>query len=54
MIVSVVCNKLDIVKFIDGLIPPDPGMQITKGECVKLMTINGLGFTSRPLYFEST
>ena len=52
-IVSVVCDKLDIVKLIDELIPPDPKMQITTGECVKLMIINGLGFTSRPLYLKS-
>ena len=52
-IVSVVCDKINLVSVIDQLIPPDPRAVLTNGECVKLMVINGLGFTSRPLYLET-
>jgi len=52
-IVSVVCDEIGIQEKIDHLIPPDPQVKMTLGECVKLMIINGLGFTSRPLYLEA-
>ena len=52
-IVSQICDEIGIVEKIDSLIPPDPQQKITLGECVKLMVINGLGFTSRPLYLEA-
>lgn len=52
-IVSVICDEIQIDKTLDHLIPPDPQMTITLGECLKLMIINGLGFTSRPLYLEA-
>jgi transposase len=52
-IVSQICDEIGIVKMIDQLIPPDPQMKLSHGECVKLMVINGLGFTSRPLYLEA-
>ena len=52
-IVSQICDEIGIVEKIDALIPPDPQQTITLGECVKLMIINGLGFTSRPLYLEA-
>lgn len=52
-IVSQICDEIGIVKTIDKLIPPDPQMKLSHGECVKLMVINGLGFTSRPLYLEA-
>ena len=52
-IVSQICDEIGIVEKIDSLIPPDPQKKITLGECVKLMVINGLGFTSRPLYLEA-
>ena len=52
-IVSVICDEIGIQKKIDSLIPPDPQVKITLGECIKLMIINGLGFTSRPLYLEA-
>lgn len=45
-IVSVVCDEIGILKKVDELIPPDPQMAITFGEILKLMIINGLGFTS--------
>ena len=52
-IVSVVCDEIGIQEKIDSLIPQDPQVKMTLGECVKLMLINGLGFTSRPLYLEA-
>jgi len=52
-IVSQICDEIGIVEMIDKLIPPDPNMKISHGECIKLMVINGLGFTSRPLYLEA-
>ena len=52
-IVSAMCDEIDLVNTIDRLIPPDPKAVLTTGECVKLMVINGLGFTSRPLYLEA-
>ena len=52
-IVSQICDEIGIVKTIDKLIPRDPQMKLSHGECVKLMVINGLGFTSRPLYLEA-
>jgi transposase len=52
-IVSQICDEIGIVEIIDRLVPPDPAMKISYGECIKLMVINGLGFTSRPLYLEA-
>jgi transposase len=52
-IVSQICDEIGIVQAIDKLIPPDPQMKLSHGECIKLMIINGLGFTSRPLYLEA-
>jgi len=52
-IVSAMCDQIDLVKTVDCLIPPDPKAVLTTGECIKLMVINGLGFTSRPLYLEA-
>lgn len=52
-IVSVICDEIGIKNTLDELMPPDPQMTITLGECLKLMIINGLGFSSRPLYLEA-
>lgn len=52
-IVSAMCDEINLVETIDQLIPPDPRATMTFGETVKLMVINGLGFTSRPLYLEA-
>jgi transposase len=52
-IVSQICDEIGIVEVVDKIIPPDRNMKISHGECVKLMVINGLGFTSRPLYLEA-
>lgn len=52
-IVSIICDEIGLKDTLDQLIPPDPQMVITLGECLKLMIINGLGFSSRPLYLEA-
>jgi transposase len=52
-IVSAMCDEINLVGIIDTLIPPDKRALMTTGETVKLMVINGLGFTSRPLYLEA-
>jgi transposase len=52
-IVSQICDEIGIVEIIDKILPPDSSMKISHGECIKLMVINGLGFTSRPLYLEA-
>lgn len=52
-IVSTICDEIGIQEKLDSLIPHNPLVKMTLGECVKLMIINGLGFTSRPLYLEA-
>lgn len=52
-LVSGVCDQLGLVTIIDELIEPDKRSKLTTGEVSKLMIINGLGFTSRPLYLEA-
>jgi len=52
-IVSQICDEIGLVETIDALLTPDPQMKLSHGECVKLMVINGLGFTSKPLYLEA-
>jgi transposase len=52
-IVAAVCDQIGLVETIDEIIPMDPRAEMTTGEVVKLMVINGLGFSSRPLYLES-
>ena len=52
-LVAGMCRQLEVAQIIDEIIPPDPKAIITVGECCELMCINGLGFTSRPLYLEA-
>ncbi len=52
-LVSTMCDEIRLVETIDELIPPDPRVEMSVGESVKLMVINGLGFSSKPLYLES-
>ena len=52
-IVSVICDEIGLQEKVDQLIPSDQQMSISLGECLKLMVLNGLGFTSRPLYLEA-
>ena len=52
-IVSVISDRIGLKEIVDHFIPPDPQMQITHGESVKLMILHGLGSTSRPLYLAA-
>jgi len=52
-IVSTICDEINLVQTIDRHIPSDSRALLTTGECVKLMVLNGLGFTSKPLYLEA-
>jgi transposase len=52
-LVAGMCRTLGLAQIIDEILPPDPRSTITHGECCELMCINGLGFTSRPLYLEA-
>jgi len=52
-LVAGMCDEIGLVETIDQIIPPDPRSGISVGECAKLMIINGLGFSSRPLYLEA-
>lgn len=49
-IIAGVIKELGIVDIIDRRIPPDGQQEITTGEAVAAMIINGLGFSNRPLY----
>jgi len=52
-IIATMCDDIDLAGIIDRLIPPDLRAELRTGECVKLMVINGLGFSLRPLYLEA-
>lgn len=47
-VISGVIKDLGIIEKIDERIPPDPDEQITTGEAVAGMILNGLGFSQRP------
>ena len=49
-IIAGVIKDLGIVEMIDHRIPTDGQQEITTGEAVAAMIINGLGFSNRPLY----
>lgn len=49
---SQICDDIGLIEVIDRGIPPDPNQKLSHGEYVKRMVINGLGFSSRPLYLE--
>ena len=46
-------NEMKLTQLIDQMIPPDQRAELSTGECAKLMVINALGFSSRPLYLEA-
>jgi transposase len=48
-IVASVINDLKIVEMIDARIPPDEQEEISTGESIKGMILNGLGFSNRPI-----
>ena len=47
-VISGVIKDLGLIEMIDERIPPDPDEQITTGEAVAGMILNGLGFSQRP------
>lgn len=49
-LVTATCRELGIVEIIDREIKSDVREKITTGECVLAMILNGLGFTTKPLY----
>lgn len=49
-IVSGLCKELRLAENIDKLIIPDPQQQVTTGQAVVSMILNGLGFSNRTLY----
>jgi transposase len=48
-IIASVINDLGLVSMIDARLKPDDQEEITPGEAVKGMILNGLGFANRPL-----
>ena len=48
-IVAGIIDELKIVEIIDGQIDADDQEEVSTGEAVKAMIINGLGFSNRPL-----
>lgn len=49
-IVAATCREVGLVEIIDREITPDQREKLTTGECVLAMILNGLGFTTKPLY----
>ncbi len=52
-LVSAMFNNLEIGELIDSVIPPDERNKLTVGDCVKVLVINGLGYTKKPLYLTA-
>ena len=48
-IVAGVCEKISLIEQIDARVP-DTGRTVSVGQAVQAMVLNGLGFTSKPLY----
>ena len=48
-IVASIIHDLDIINIVDEHIPKDPQENISAGEVIAGMILNGLGFVSRPL-----
>lgn len=49
-IISGICNEIGLIEQIDMLTGSDPQKKVSIGECTKAMIINGMGYTTRPLY----
>ena len=50
-LVSAMCEELEIAETIDHLLGPSR-RQVSVGEAVVAMVLNGLGFVSKPLYLS--
>ncbi len=48
-IVAGIIDDLGLVELIDEHLPQDDKQEITPGEAIKGMIMNGLGFSNRPL-----
>jgi transposase len=48
-LIASVINDLGLVRMIDARLKPDEQEDITPGEAIKGMILNGLGFANRPL-----
>lgn len=54
-LVAKMIDELQIVELIDRLIPQDRSQRnLSVGECVKVMILNGLGFTNHRLYLTAS
>ena len=49
-IISGICNEIELVDQINKLAGSNPQRKVSIGECTKAMIINGMGYTTRPLY----
>jgi len=49
-VIASVIKDLGIIELIDSRLKPDGQEEVTTGEAVAAMIINGLGFSDRPLY----
>lgn len=49
-IVAGICDQIDLVGRVDRLVKSDPQRKVSVSECVKALIINGMGYTTRPLY----
>lgn len=43
-------QELDLIQVIDQILGVDPQAKLTHGQAIAAMIVNGLGFTSKPLY----
>src|SRR6266478_7627717 len=48
-VVASIIKELGIIEMIDALVPPHDQEEITTGEAIAGMIVNGLGFAHRPL-----
>jgi hypothetical protein len=51
-LVSGITQDLGIFDLIDQYLPSDPKSRLSNGQVVLAMLINGLGFTTRPMYLR--
>ena len=52
-LVSGIYERFGLSKLVTDLLGSHPQEKLSLGDCLKAMVINGLGFTSRPLYLSS-
>ena len=52
-LVAGMCDEIGLTRLVDQMIPSDQRAELSVGECLKLMIVNAMGFTARPLYLEA-